>query len=65
MLMLTRRIGEILYLDLPRGHGRVEIHLAGIRGNLAQVGINAPKSVAITRAELEKPRIKVAPGARR
>lgn len=61
MLMLTRRIGDVLYLDMPDGHGRIEIHLAGIRGNVAQLGITAPKTVSITRAELENPSTGVAP----
>lgn len=65
MLMLSRRIGDVLYLDLPDGHGRVEIHLAGIQGNVARIGVNAPKTVSVTRAELEKPRAKVAPDTRR
>ena len=65
MLMLTRRIGQVIYLDLPDGRGRVSIHVSGIRGNLAQIGISAPSTVAITRAELEQPQAKAAPSPRR
>lgn len=62
MLVLSRRIGETIYIDTTQG--RITVRLGGIRGNIAQLAFDAPKAVVISRAEIEKAP-KVAPTARR
>ena len=47
MLILTRRVGETVYI----GH-EVQVTVLGIKGDQVRVGINAPKSVAVHREEI-------------
>ena len=49
MLVLTRRIGEII-----RVGSNVEIKFLSISGNHAKVGIQAPRTIQILRGELSK-----------
>lgn len=47
MLILTRRVGETIMIG-----DEVTVTVVGVRGNQVQVGINAPKSVAVHREEI-------------
>lgn len=47
MLILTRRIGETLFVG-----DDVTVTVLGIKGNQARLGINAPKDVAVHREEI-------------
>jgi carbon storage regulator len=47
MLILTRRIGEVLRVGED-----VSITVMGIHGNQIRLGIEAPKSVAVHREEI-------------
>jgi carbon storage regulator CsrA len=49
MLVLTRRIGESIHVG-----SNVEIKFLSVRGNHAQVGIQAPRTIEILRGELFK-----------
>ena len=51
MLILTRRPGETLILELPSGE-RVEITVLSVKGNQVRIGTNAPDDVQIIREEL-------------
>ena len=55
MLVLTRKNGEKIVID-----GDIEITVVDIRGNQVRLGIEAPKEVAILRAELEEAALAVA-----
>ena len=47
MLILTRRIGEVLRIG-----DDVSITVLGIKGNQVRIGIDAPKDVAVHREEI-------------
>jgi carbon storage regulator len=47
MLILTRRIGEIIRIG-----NDVTIAVLGIKGNQVRIGIEAPKSVPVHREEI-------------
>ena len=47
MLILTRRIGEVLMIG-----DEVTVHVLGINGGQVKIGVNAPKSVAVHREEI-------------
>lgn len=47
MLILTRRIGEVLMVG-----DDVTITVLGVQGNQVRVGINAPKDIAVHREEI-------------
>jgi carbon storage regulator CsrA len=47
MLILTRRIGETLVIGAD-----VTITVLGMKGTQVRVGINAPRSVEVHRAEI-------------
>lgn len=49
MLILTRRAGESLFI----GEG-IEVTVLRIKGNQIRLGINAPGSVGVRRAELSR-----------
>lgn len=47
MLILTRRIGETLYIG-----DEITVTITGVNGNQVKVGVNAPKDVAVHREEI-------------
>jgi carbon storage regulator len=47
MLVLSRKLNESIVID-----GDIRIKVVGIRGNQVRLGIEAPDSVGILRAEL-------------
>jgi len=51
MLVLTRRPGESLILELPTGE-RITVTVLGIKCNQVRIGTNAPDDIAILREEL-------------
>ena len=54
MLVLTRREGETLVIELPTGE-TIEVTVLGIKGNQVRIGTQAPDDIAIVREELLKP----------
>ena len=42
MLMLTRRLGEAITLQLPSGQ-QIHIDISQLKGNMVRVGITHPK----------------------
>ncbi|MBU0539343.1 MAG: carbon storage regulator CsrA [Gammaproteobacteria bacterium] len=50
MLILTRRIGETLVVEIEQR--LIEVTVLGVRGNQVRLGINAPKEVAVNREEI-------------
>lgn len=52
MLVLSRRIGEVISIHTPQGILRV-IVLDATEAESAQLGIHAPKEVMILRGELQ------------
>ena len=51
MLILTRRIGESIIIELPTGE-RITVAVLGAKGNQIRIGTAAPDSVSIMREEL-------------
>ena len=47
MLILTRRVGEILKIG-----DDVDVAVLGVKGNQVRIGINAPKNVSVHREEI-------------
>lgn len=47
MLILTRRVGEVLKIG-----DHVDVTVLGVRGNLVRIGIDAPKDVPVHREEV-------------
>jgi carbon storage regulator len=47
LLILTRRIGEVLMIG-----NDVTVTVLGVRGNQVRVGINAPKDIVVHRQEI-------------
>lgn len=47
MLILTRKIGEVLLVG-----DDVEITVLNVRGNQVKLGVNAPKEIAVHRQEI-------------
>ena len=50
-LVLTRRLGETLILELPTGE-EIQIAVLELKGSQARLGIEAPEEVHIIREEL-------------
>ena len=51
MLVLTRRIGETLFFELPTGD-RIEVSVLRNSGSRGRVGIEAPPEVNAVREEV-------------
>ena len=51
MLILTRRVGETIIIDLPTGE-QVEVTVLGVKGNQVRIGTDAPADLKIVREEL-------------
>lgn len=51
MLILTRRPGESLIIELPTGE-RIEVTVLSIKGTQVRIGTDAPVDIAIVREEL-------------
>ena len=47
MLMLTRRIGEMLMVG-----DEVTVTILGVTGNQVRIGINAPEGISVHREEI-------------
>ena len=47
MLILTRRIGEVLMIG-----DEVKITILGVRGHQIRIGIDAPKNISVHRKEV-------------
>jgi carbon storage regulator len=54
MLVLTRRPGEILIIELPTGE-QVEVTVLSAKGNQVRLGLDAPAEIQILREELREP----------
>lgn len=52
MLILTRRPGETLMIDLGNGRAPIAVTVLGVKGNQVRVGIVAPKDVPVHREEI-------------
>lgn len=50
MLVLSRRVGESIVIGA--GPDQVTVTVLEVRGDVVRVGIDAPRSVAVHRAEL-------------
>lgn len=53
MLILTRRIGEVIHIA-----NDISVQVVSIQGQQAKLGISAPAKVTIFRGELAEPRSK-------
>ena len=51
MLILTRRPGESLIIELPTGE-QIKVAVLGVKGNQVRIGTDAPGDIAIMREEL-------------
>ena len=49
MLILTRRVGEILCVG-----DEVTVTVLGVKGNQVRLGVNAPKDIPVHREEIYK-----------
>jgi carbon storage regulator CsrA len=47
MLILTRRVGEVIMIG-----DDVTVTVLGVNGNQIRIGVNAPKNVAVHREEI-------------
>jgi carbon storage regulator len=47
MLILTRRVGEVVMIG-----NDVTVTVLGIKGNQVRIGVNAPRDVAVHREEI-------------
>lgn len=54
MLILTRRVGETVMIEVPPSDKPtlVSVTVLGVKGNQVSTGTNAPKEVAVHREEI-------------
>ena len=50
MLVLARKIGESIVID-----GGITVTIIKLKGNVVQLGINAPEDISIRRTEICEP----------
>jgi carbon storage regulator len=48
MLILTRRVGEVLVIN-----GNIKVTVLSVKGNQVRVGVDAPKEVSVHREEIQ------------
>ena len=51
MLILTRRIGETIIIELPSGE-QIRVLVQGVKGNQVRISTQAPDEIHIMREEL-------------
>jgi carbon storage regulator len=51
MLILTRRVGETVIIELPTGE-KIQVAVLGVKGNQLRIGTEAPDDIQIMREEL-------------
>lgn len=51
MLILTRRVGEKLIIDLGNGTP-ISVTVLGVKGNQVRIGVDAPKHIPVHREEI-------------
>ena len=51
MLILTRRPGESIIVELPTGE-QIQVVVLGVKGNQVRIGTEAPKNIAVHREEI-------------
>lgn len=58
MLLLSRRVNEVIVIKLPDGRD-VKVRVNKLRGNIVQLGITAARDINVFREELlwEVPRV--------
>ena len=49
MLILTRRIGEVIVIN-----DDIEVTILGVKGQQIRVGVEAPRSVTVNRKEVQE-----------
>ena len=53
MLVLTRKVGQAIFIGNPRdGAAPIEITVEEVRGDNVRLGIVAPRDIAVDRAEV-------------
>lgn len=50
MLILTRRIGEVLVIG--EDDNKIEVMILNVKGNQVRIGIDAPKEIPVHRQEI-------------
>lgn len=51
MLVLTRRVGESILIELPSGE-LIEVTMLDVKGSQVRIGTDAPDDITIIREEL-------------
>jgi len=54
MLILTRRVGETIIIEMPTGE-QIQVAVLGVKGNQVRLGTDAPDDIQIMREELLEP----------
>ena len=52
MLILTRRVGETLNIDLGDGKAPISVTVLSVKGNQVRIGVTAPKEIPVHRQEI-------------
>jgi carbon storage regulator len=52
MLILTRRVGETLIIDLGKDREPISVTVLGVKGNQVRIGVDAPKEIPVHRQEI-------------
>jgi len=51
MLILSRKINEVLVIETPAGE-LIEITVLDVKGNQVRIGTSAPKDISVNREEV-------------